>query len=145
MADWAKLFKATTWEEIKMLANKNEYLDSTLLTLLQMTEDERIQERARERDDYIRDIKSYQRGIAERDAKLKEKDSMILERDSMISERDSMISERDSMISERNSMISERNSIISEKDALIESLISERNNHEAEISRLRAQLQDSRK
>ncbi len=25
--DWARLFKATTWEEIKMLAAKNEYLN----------------------------------------------------------------------------------------------------------------------
>jgi len=31
--EWAKLFKATTWEEIKMIADKNEYLTETSNTL----------------------------------------------------------------------------------------------------------------
>ena len=42
--DWAALFKATDWRDLKMLAAKNPYIEDTIFTLHEMTEDEKIRE-----------------------------------------------------------------------------------------------------
>lgn len=57
--EWAKLFKATTWEEIKMLADKNEYIADTVVTLRQLSDDEKIRMQAEARWKYEHDIASY--------------------------------------------------------------------------------------
>ena len=47
---WARLFKATTWEEIQMLAEKNETIQKSIVTLKELTADEKakMQMEARE-------------------------------------------------------------------------------------------------
>lgn len=54
---WAQLFRATTWEEILMLAEKNENIKECIVTLKELTEDEKIQleceARERSRLDYL--------------------------------------------------------------------------------------------
>ena len=57
--EWAKLFKATTWEELKMLAEKNEYIADTVVTLRQLSEDEKIRMQCEARERYEHDIASY--------------------------------------------------------------------------------------
>ena len=52
---WAKLFKASTWEEIKMLAEKNEYIADTIVTLKQLSADEKIRMQCQAREDYEHD------------------------------------------------------------------------------------------
>ncbi len=49
---WAKTFKATTWEEINMLAKDNEYIQSAVVTLAELTEDEQIRQRCQARRDF---------------------------------------------------------------------------------------------
>ena len=48
---WAQLFKSRTWEEIRMLAEKNEFIKQSIVTLQELTADEkaRMQMEARER------------------------------------------------------------------------------------------------
>ena len=52
---WAKLFKATTWEEIKMLADKDSSISEFTVTLHEMTEDEKIYYQCLARERYERD------------------------------------------------------------------------------------------
>ena len=51
---WARLFKATTWEEIKMIAKNNETLQEASETLYSMHCEETIRGMARARQDYNR-------------------------------------------------------------------------------------------
>jgi len=51
LADWARLFKATTWEELKMLAEENKTIEQAIISAWQMTEDERIREQMRRREE----------------------------------------------------------------------------------------------
>ena len=53
--NWAKLFKATTWEEIKMLADKDTSISEFTFTLHEMTEDEKIYQQCLARERYERD------------------------------------------------------------------------------------------
>ena len=85
---WAALFKATTWEEIKMLASKSEYLQEASNTVYKMTSDREIRERCQAREDYLfwERIKNnkHAKELAERDAALREKETELLHKDAVI-------------------------------------------------------------
>lgn len=88
---WASLFKATTWEEIKMLAQKDEYIREAADTVYQLTQEEKIRLQCEAREDYYRrqgDAKLLRERLT---AALAEKDSIIAEQHSTIAERDSTI------------------------------------------------------
>ena len=54
--DWAQFFKATTWEEIKMLAEKDEYIKQSIVTLKELTADEEAKMQMEARERYRRDL-----------------------------------------------------------------------------------------
>ncbi len=60
---WAMLFKATTWEEIKMLATENEYLQEASETIFRMSADDLVRKRCRDREEYYQDLQNYERKI----------------------------------------------------------------------------------
>ena len=53
--EWARLFKVDTWEELKMLAQENEYIADTVVTLRQLSEDEKIRMQCEAREMYEHD------------------------------------------------------------------------------------------
>ena len=55
---WAKLFTATTWEEVKKLANEDSTISKACFTLHEMTEDEKIREQCLARMRYELDRNS---------------------------------------------------------------------------------------
>ena len=59
---WARVFTATTWEEINMLAQNNEYLQETVSGVRQLTAEEKIRQRcqARETNAYWERIRNAQ-------------------------------------------------------------------------------------
>ena len=62
---WAALFKATTWEELKMIAANNEYLNEASQTIYHMNSDEWIRKVCIEREEYYLDIACFNEIIAE--------------------------------------------------------------------------------
>ena len=50
---WARVFTATTWEMIDMLAQNNEYLQETVSGVRQLTAEEQIRQQCQAREDYI--------------------------------------------------------------------------------------------
>ncbi len=52
---WAKLFKSDDWRELKMLAEKNEYIKETVYTLREMTAEEKIREQCEALERYYND------------------------------------------------------------------------------------------
>lgn len=55
---WAKLFKATTWEELKMLAKNNSDIEGAVVTLHELSDDEKIKLQCEARERYERDMAS---------------------------------------------------------------------------------------
>lgn len=51
---WALLFKATTWEEIKMLAQKDDYIKDASNTIYQLSQEEQIRLQCEALEDYYR-------------------------------------------------------------------------------------------
>ncbi|MBQ4058343.1 MAG: Rpn family recombination-promoting nuclease/putative transposase [Lachnospiraceae bacterium] len=55
---WAKLFKATTWEELKMLASKNPDFEDTIVTMQELSVDEKVKLQCMARERYEWDLAS---------------------------------------------------------------------------------------
>lgn len=70
---WAQLFKATTWEEVFMLAEKNESIKEGIVTLKQLTEDEKEQQRIEGRLRYESELSAATHYGEARYAKLTQK------------------------------------------------------------------------
>jgi hypothetical protein len=51
---WARLFKATTWEELNMLSQNNEYMAEASATVHQLSQEERIRMECEAREDHYR-------------------------------------------------------------------------------------------
>ncbi len=76
---WAALFKSETWEEIKMLAEKNEYINEASKSIFQMTADDLVRKRCRDRDDYYSSLRSYEETIAEMSDEITQLKQRIIE------------------------------------------------------------------
>ena len=84
---WARLFKAKTWEEIKMLAKDNEYLEETANSLYEANADRMVRERCiarREAERLERTLKRDNQMLTEEVASLKER---IKELESMLDQK----------------------------------------------------------
>ena len=82
--EWAKLFKATTWEEIKMIADKNEYLTETSNTLCDLYADRNVRERCLDRIEYNLRMKRYEDDLAKYKEEIMLKDKALEEKDALI-------------------------------------------------------------
>lgn len=105
---WAALFKAKTWEEIKMLAEKNEYLNEASETMFQLSADELIKKRCRDREEYYQDLRNYERVIAEMKNTIKDKDTAIA----------NITAEKEASLSQLEKLTSEMEKLRAENEAL---------------------------
>lgn len=117
---WASLFKATTWEEIKMLAQKDEYIKEASDTIYHLTQEEKIRLQCEAREDY------YRRQV---DAKLI-KDRLAAELESTQTELESTrraLEEKESTIARQHSALAEKDSAIAALQAEIAQLKTRQN------------------
>lgn len=70
--DWARFFKATTWEEIKMLAEHNVFLEEAAETVYQLSAEEKIRMPCEAREDYYRQQRYIQHKLDKEIVRLKE-------------------------------------------------------------------------
>lgn len=84
---WARLFKATTWEEIKMIAKNNEYLSEASQTLYEMNADEIIQEKCYARLRYTQQQNSMNRKMNELTAENERLTARIAELETQLKEK----------------------------------------------------------
>lgn len=63
--EWAALFKATEWEEIKMLTQQSEYLQEAAQSMYQLSADEKIRQQCEAREENER-IERYMKKLRER-------------------------------------------------------------------------------
>ena len=85
---WAALFKATTWEELKMLAAKNPAIDEAVEVVYEVSEDEKIRQRIEAREDYMRTMADINRKLKEKDELLEQKDELLEQKDELLEQKD---------------------------------------------------------
>ena len=117
---WATLFKATTWEEMKMLAKQSAILEDAVETIYELSADESIREQCKAREKHVREMMTVlgekaraeqERGIAEqaRDKAERERDKAEQEKDKAERERDKAEQEREEAEREREKAEEETN------------------------------------
>ena len=121
---WASLFSATTWEELKMLAQDNDYIREASETVYHLTQEEKIRQRCQAREDYYhstnglyRNYAKAQKELAEKDLQLSEKDQQLSEKNQQLSEKDQQLSEKDQKLAEMSALIDSLKSQLSEANA----------------------------
>ena len=70
LAYWARLFKANTWEELNMLANKNDYLEEAAKSIYIANADEIVRQKCRAREEAERTVARDMRKLKEENAQL---------------------------------------------------------------------------
>lgn len=58
---WAQMFKATTWEELRMIAEKNQYMSEAAAKMYELNADEIVRQQCRAREEYERHERWMQR------------------------------------------------------------------------------------
>lgn len=81
---WAKLLKATTWEEVNMLAAKDEDMREAAKSIFVYNTEEQIRKMCRDREEYYQDLRNYERAVADRDRSIASYEKVILEKDAQI-------------------------------------------------------------
>jgi predicted transposase/invertase (TIGR01784 family) len=94
---WARLFKATTWDELKRIVGDDEYMYEASKTLYEMNGDETVRAQCRAREDYEYQQKMFQRKMEELTS-----DNLALQ-----SENDTLHSKNNILQSENNTLQSE--------------------------------------
>ena len=121
---WAALFKSTTWEDLKMLAQNNEYIRQASETIYQLSQEEAIRQQCEAREDYYR----RQKGIND---ELTSRENTIIELKGTVAEQKDTIKEQKRIIEDLKNTIENQNSTIekltSENIALKTDLTSLRN------------------
>ena len=96
---WASLFKATTWEELIMLANQSPILGDAVETIYELTADESIREQCKAREKHIREMNTI---LRERELAVRAKDKAVMARDEAVTARDEAVMARDEAVQTLN-------------------------------------------
>lgn len=103
---WARLFTATTWEEIKMLAQNNDFIASASQSLYESNADEITREKCRARENYM----CLERTLAEQKTKLAEQEAALSEKNDVLAEKDNALAEKDKLIRQLQKQLAEMQS-----------------------------------
>ena len=102
---WAKMFLATTWEEVRGLAAKNDALMEVAESMAYSNMNEQDAYYARAHAEALAAYKSvyitgFEEGLSQNAEIIIKKDAAIAEKDAALSEKDAVISEKDARIAE---------------------------------------------
>ena len=109
---WAKLFKATTWEEIKMITSTNPSMNSTAEEIFAANSDFMIAEQCRVREDNIIHERRMKEALAEKDNKIEEQAKELEEKDKKLEEKDKKLEEKDKELGEKDKELKEQAELI---------------------------------
>jgi len=88
---WARLFKATTWEEIKMIAKNNEYMTEATQALYEYNADYVIRQKCEAREEYERRQRTLHKKLSDAQEKIQEQEESLREKDKLLKEQENEI------------------------------------------------------
>ena len=105
---WAELFKAKTWEDLRMIAEKNQYMSRAAEEMYARNADESIREQCRVREENL----AYERYVKEQmevlQKELAEKDQTIVAQQQVLSEKEQKLQAALNRIAELQEQLSNR-------------------------------------
>lgn len=119
---WARLFKATTWEDIRMVAQNNIYLEEAAQTLYKMNADEMVRLQCLARMDYEREQARQERKIACQAAAISNLTAVNADQAATISKQETTITNQAATISDQETTITDQAATISDLTARLAAL-----------------------
>lgn len=98
---WAKLFKSTTWEELKMYAESDDNLKEAATSIYKLTQDEKIRQQCEAREDYHRRTVGRERLLKETQELVKEQQDKLKEQQGKLKEQQDKLREQQDKLEER--------------------------------------------
>ncbi len=135
---WASLFRATTWEELTMLAQNNDYIKEAADTVFRLCQDERVRMECEAREDHYRTQLGIQRMIERQAAALEAQTAKIQAQASSLEAQDAKIQAQASSLEAQTAQIQAQASSLEAQDAKIQAQINEIKLQAAEIDKLQA-------
>ena len=102
---WAKLFKAKTWEELRMIAEKNERMKSLVNTASELSGDRSVKEACEARFIYQMDINTYEHRIQQRDQVIEEQQGTIEEQRGQLQQKDELLEQKDELLEQKDNLL----------------------------------------
>lgn len=130
---WASLFKATTWEELKMIAKDNEYLEEAAETAYQLSAEEAIRLQCEAREDFYRQQKYVEHKLAaltKENEEVKEKYAAAEQKLMEIEQENAAARQESFAVKQENTFIRQENFSIKQENEQLR----------AELERLRERL-----
>ena len=119
---WARLFKAKTWEEIKMIVKEDTSMNSTAEAIYKSVSDQRILEQCRIREDNIAHEKYQLEQLRLLKRQVTSKDAIIADKEATIIDMGTTIADRDATIADQKATIVDMGATIADKDSTIAAL-----------------------
>lgn len=129
---WARLFTATSWEEIIMLAEKNNAFSETAQTLYELNSDEITEMKCRARRDYYKQKNTTEKIMNELTL---EKDRLLAETEKLTAETEQLTAQKEQLTAQTEQLTAQTEQLTAENEALS----SEVKNLKARIAELEAQ------
>ena len=109
---WASLFKASTWEELKMLSKQDDFINEASATIYQLSQEETIRLQCQAREDYYRRQRSIQSMLKEQDEKIKSYENTFKDYNTALKARDNTIKDYSNTLKARDNTITQMTSEI---------------------------------
>ena len=107
LTEWAEMFAATEWEELRMIARQNKDIDIAVTSMFTLFQDDNIREQMIARDEYYAHENYMKRTIEEQKNLLDEKDRALDAKDRSLKEKDKALDEKDRALDEKDRIIEE--------------------------------------
>ena len=88
---WARLFKAKTWEDLRMVAEKNQYMNEAAAEIYMRNSDENIREQCLAREEYWKHERWVRNQIEEKDRTIADQEQTITDQKQMIADQSQML------------------------------------------------------
>ena len=96
--EWARLFKATTWEELKMIAEKDKVYSEAANSIYEQNSDETVRMMCEARKEAIFHEQYVQNKMESLEKQLSQKDEQLSQKDEQLSQKEKQLSQKDSLI-----------------------------------------------
>ena len=91
--EWAAMYRAKTWEDLRMLAQKNSDIDNAVTTMFSLSNESLIKEQIWTREEYYRLHRSIDSLIEDQKKALADKDKALADQKKELAEKDKQIAE----------------------------------------------------
>ena len=125
---WARLFKAKTWEDLRMIAEKNQYMNEAAAEIYMRNSDENIREQCLAREEYWKHERWVRNQIEEKDRTIADQEQTITDQKQTITDQKQTIIDQEQTITNREQIIADQKQMIEDQNRMIEELQKKLNN-----------------